>query len=98
MIDITAHHLAMVKTIIQELIPGIPVWVFGSRIKGTAKPYSDLDLVIVGPQKLPQQLYYQLKDAMEESDLPYRVDVLDWHRISPEFRSLIQQNHVVLPS
>jgi len=97
MIDIKERHLTMVKKIIQQLIPGIPVWIFGSRVKGTAKPYSDLDLVIVGPQQIPQQLYYQIKDAMEESDLPYRVDVLDWYRISPEFREVIQKNHVVFP-
>ena len=80
----------------QQFVPGVPIWVFGSRVKGTAKPYSDLDLVIVDDQKIPQKCYYQIQDAFEESTLPYRVDVLDWHRISPSFRQVIQEKHAVL--
>ena len=96
MIDIQDKHLAIIQQILQAYIPNIPVWVFGSRIKGTAKPYSDLDIVIVGQQKIPQNTYYQIQDAFEESELPYRVDVLDWHRISDEFRALIQQKYFIL--
>lgn len=79
-----------------QLIPDTPVWAFGSRVTHTAKPYSDLDLVIVSKEHIPQALYYQIKDAMEESDLPFKVDILDWHRISPSFRAIIQKNYVVL--
>lgn len=96
MIDIEDRHLALVKQILNKFVPGVPIWVFGSRVKGTTKPYSDLDLVIVGQQKIPQQCYYQIQDAFEESALPYRVDVLDWHRISPSFRQVIQEKYVIL--
>ena len=95
MIDLNENHLKMVKAILQKFIPDTPVWVFGSRILGTAKPYSDLDVVIVSHQQIQQKCYYAIQDALEESELPFRVDVLDWHRISPSFRLLIQQQHVV---
>lgn len=98
MIDIEEKHLSTIKRIFQRLIPGIPVWAFGSRIKQTAKPYSDLDLVIVGENRIPQPVYYQIKDAMEESDIPFKVDVLDWHRLSPAFREIIQQQYEILIS
>ena len=96
MIDIEDRHLLTIKRIFQQLIPGIPVWAFGSRVKQTAKPYSDLDLVIVGAHRIPQNIYYQIKDAMEESNIPFKVDVLDWHRLSPSFQTIIQQQYEIL--
>jgi len=33
----------------------------------------------------------ELKDAFEESDLPYRADVLDWNEISPAFQATIMR-------
>lgn len=98
MIDIEKKHLDLVKQILQKHVPNVPVWIFGSRIKGTAKTYSDLDLVIVDQDKIPLENYYKIKDAFEESTLPYRVDVLDWHRINPSFRQLIQQNYIEMPT
>ena len=98
MIDIEDQHREIVTQILQQFVPGVPVWVFGSRITGKAKPYSDLDLVIVAEQKIPQACYYQIQDAFEESALPYRVDVLDWHRISESFRQVIRSNYEVLGS
>lgn len=96
MIDVEEDHLNIVKQILRQFIPGIHVWVFGSRIKGTAKLYSDLDLVLLNKHKIPLTDFYKLKDAFEESVLPWRVDVLDWNRISPSFQKLIQHEHVVL--
>lgn len=97
MIDIQDAHLATVKKIMHTYVPNMPIWVFGSRINGSAKPYSDLDLVIVGPIETELKTIYQIQDAFEESDLPYRVDVLDWQRISPEFRAVIKDKYELLP-
>ena len=38
----------------------------------------------------------EIQDAFEESTLPFRVDVLDWHRISPSFRRVIQDKYDIL--
>ena len=46
-LDITPENLQIVQQILQQHIPHYPVWAFGSRTKGTAKPYSDLDLAVI---------------------------------------------------
>jgi predicted nucleotidyltransferase len=89
MIDIAPAHLQTVKAILRQHAPGCEARVFGSRFKGAAKPHSDLDLAIVGAEKLPFRQLAALRIAFEESDLPYRVDVLDWHSLSPEFQAVI---------
>ena len=67
-------------------MPNAEVWAFGSRVSGVARDHSDLDLVVIDEQQLPQKQYYQLQEAFQESELPIRVDVLGWHRIAPEFQ------------
>ena len=37
-------------------------------------------------------------EAFEASDLPFRVDVLDWHRISESFHKVIEQAYEVIQS
>jgi len=31
-----------------------------------------------------------IREDFEESDLPFRVDILDWHTISAEFKANIE--------
>ncbi len=96
MINVSPAHLQIILAILRTLAPECEVRAFGSRVKQTAKPYSDLDLAIVGQTKLPFQKLAALRTAFEESDLPYRVDVLDWHAISPEFQKIIEQGYEVI--
>ena len=96
MIDVPPRALKIIRAILKSHVPRCEVRVFGSRAAGTAKTYSDLDLAVVGKVKLPKKVVYALKDDFEESDLPFRVDVLDWHAISPEFRHVIEKGYQVL--
>ena len=96
MINAPAHDLEVVKQILRRYFPGAEARVFGSRAGGNAKPYSDLDIGIVGAAKLDARALAGAKEEFEESDIPFRVDVLDWHRISEEFRQIIARHYEVL--
>jgi len=89
--DVTA-----VLSILKRYAPAAEVWAFGSRVSGKARPFSDLDLVIVQDEPLDPQTQAELHDALSESDLPVKVDVVEWSRTKPAFREIIMQNHVVL--
>lgn len=90
MLDLDQDHLEIVRTILHEHVPQYDVWVFGSRILGTARRFSDLDLVIVTEQPLEFTLLGRIRDAFSESDLPFKVDVLDWSALSEQFRKIIR--------
>ena len=96
LIDLSPNYLATVERILAEHVPECEVRAFGSRASWTAKDYSDLDLAIVGEGPLDWRTLSRLKEAFEESDLPMRVDVLDWHAISESFREVIEQGYVVV--
>jgi uncharacterized protein len=90
MIDLAPDQLEKVRSILHRYVPRSEVRVFGSRVNRTARHYSDLDLAVVGPGRLSADTLRHLQEAFEESDLPFRVDVLDWHAISPAFQKVIE--------
>jgi uncharacterized protein len=84
-------YLQQVLTILQRLLPDCEVWAFGSRVNGTARPASDLDLVVRQPADLQQPCA-----ALATVRAAFSVDLLDWARIPPQFRREITRNYVVL--
>ena len=91
-IDITPEERAIVLRILNEIIPDREVRAFGSRVTGKAKPFSDLDLAIMGDEPLPLETRAQLEEAFSESELPWKVDVLDWNLAEVEFQKIIQES------
>lgn len=96
MIDLDPDSLELVKKILKKYLPNTEVRAFGSRVTGRAKPFSDLDLVIMSEKMISMEKMNALKFAFSNSDLPILVDIVDWSTISNEFRDKIQSDCVVL--
>lgn len=95
-IDLNPTHLKTIQCILNEHVPDCEVRAFGSRAKWNARDYSDLDLAVVGQQPQSWRVLNQLETAFRESDLPFRVDVLDWHDISDNFREIIKADCITV--
>ena len=94
-IDITTEERQTVLALLQRHLPGTAAWVYGSRVKWTSRPQSDLDLVVFAtPEQRPQ--VGDLREAFEESNLPFRVDLFVWDDVPESFREQIAMDHVVL--
>ena len=96
MLDVAPAHLALVRDILATHVPDATVLVFGSRTDGTARPHSDLDLAIDAGRPLDLGTLAHLEEAFQESDLPFRVDVVDWQRVSGPFRERIRASALAL--
>jgi predicted nucleotidyltransferase len=95
--DMAPEHRRIVLGILEAHLPaGAAVWVFGSRVNGRARRYSDLDLAIDAGRRMTIDESAILREAFDESDLPYRVDLVDWQAISPRFRDLIAADRQLL--
>lgn len=57
MLYLTNQELTIVKDILQQYVPMLSVWAFGSRVKGNHKPYSDLDLAIITTDSLALEIH-----------------------------------------
>ena len=103
MVNPPQTQLALQPQQLQEIVqilalhaPGMEVLAFGSRVKGTAKPFSDLDLALMTAQPLSLEQEGALHEAFEESTLPFKVDLLDWAATAPSFQDRIRQDGVVI--
>jgi type I restriction enzyme, S subunit len=96
LLDMREDHLKIVQDIFKKYVPEREVWAFGSRAKWTAKEYSDLDLCILGEIPLSFTTLGLMEEALDESDLPYKVDLVDWATTSASFRKIIEKDKVVV--
>ena len=92
-LHLPSAQLEALRHILASRLPvGVKIQVFGSRATGIRlKPHSDLDLLIVGPEKLPLLLLGDLREALSESDLPFSVDIVEAQYAEPEFLASLEQ-------
>jgi len=103
------EHRQIVRAVLRAVLPEWPpqsgrggagkvkIYVFGSRARGTLKKAADLDLAIDAGRKLTPREEAELKEKFEESDLPYKVDIVDLHAVSDAFAKIIRDHNILLP-
>lgn len=95
-IVIEPHQLQELFAILEAHLPGHRVWAFGSRAtRRRVKRFSDLDLAIDG-NELPLRKIAILEEALDESRLPFKVDIIDLASVTPEFRARIEPEMVLV--
>jgi uncharacterized protein len=94
-IDLSAGDLAILRTVLGVyLSPGTTVWIFGSRATGRAPQSSDVDLALEDEKPLNLDLLVRLKDALSESDMTIKVDLVDLRAVDPAFRQIIESQMI----
>lgn len=84
------RHLKIVTDILRKY--PYTFYAFGSRVSGNPKKFSDLDLCYF--DEIPSGEYIRLEADFEESDLPYKVDLVDWNKCDETFRKIIKEDMV----
>ena len=72
--------------------------VFGSRVNGEPRKYSDLDLSFKITPNLNLALKSKLEEDFENSSLLFKVDVVDYFRCTDSFKKVIDETSVTLTS
>lgn len=94
-LQLETEHLMTVKKIVKQHVDD-KVWqpiIFGSRACGRARKYSDIDIGFLGPRPVSQQVIYRVIDDFEESDLPYKVDVVDFYNVDENFKRIALKSY-----
>ena len=81
-------YIDIVKQIVLKHIPkdNFAVFLFGSRAVGNAKPLSDIDIGILGLEPLPTIIKVDLESDLEESIVPYKIDLIDFYKVDKDFK------------
>ncbi len=96
MSNIAEKEINIIKGIILKYIPDAEVRIFGSRVKGTNSESSDIDIAIISKDKINFSTLGKIKIDFEESELPYRVDIIDYNSIDENFKKIIDSNSITL--
>jgi hypothetical protein len=70
-----------------------PIFIQHGAIYGSP---SSLDIAVLSDKPLSLYDYATLKEAFDESDLPYRVDIVDWAAVTETFQAIIQKNKITI--
>ena len=96
--QLTENQLNNILASVNSVFPESKVYLFGSRAKGTARQFSDCDLAIQADEKLKLNHLAQLEEIFAESDLPFKIDLIDLQRVSEEFQQHILETGELLTS
>ena len=91
--EILDEEMDIIINIIKNHTIKCEVLIFGSRLKGNNHPFSDLDLAFICKKGLEFKKKISLQIAFDDSDLPYRVDIVDYNNASKEFKEIIDRDN-----
>ena len=84
----------LIESVIED--EGVVVYLFGSRATGSATPVSDIDIGIAFRGRASRISIPLLKEKIENSNIPYKVDIVDLSQVSREFRERVLREGKVL--
>lgn len=62
-------------------------FIFGSRATGKNFKFSDIDIGVEGKEINPE-VYFSIVSDFEESDIPYKVEIVDFNNVSENFKKI----------
>lgn len=82
------RYIREVRRIVAEGLKAYPaeVYWFGSRATGSEHRYSDVDIGVLPLQEIPAGVWLDLQERLEESWVPYSVDLVDLIKVAPAFQ------------
>lgn len=89
-LDLESRYVDFIKSTVRSELKNAEIFVFGSRVQGKAKPYSDVDIALKSAEEIPFEKILMLKLKFEESTFPYKVDIVDLNTLDKNFLSIIQ--------
>ena len=87
----------LILSAIRSRLPKGRVLVFGSRVRGDFKKYSDLDIALslTDHSKIKLSDLSLIEEQLSNSNLPFKVDIIDFNAVDSTFQELIQKNSII---
>jgi uncharacterized protein len=85
-------------SVISALIPGVKIYLFGSRARGTNAEWADIDLALDAGKPLPPRDVDEVKSMFGESNIMYKIDVVDFNQINDVMKKQILSERVIWKS
>ena len=83
------NYIDIVKQIVLKHVPinEFAVFLFGSRAAGNSNSLSDIDVGVLGMEPLPTSILANLESDLEESIVPFKIDLIDFYQVDKAFKN-----------
>ncbi|MBN2590831.1 MAG: nucleotidyltransferase domain-containing protein [Sedimentisphaerales bacterium] len=95
-IAVPENHLQYILEQLKTYLPDSIIWAFGSRIKGSNRPVSDLDLAVFCDKDTAKKQMPKLNEIFIESDIPFKIQLLDFNRLPENMKDNIKKQYVII--
>lgn len=90
MIDLEDKYVEFIKNTVYSVLPDVEIFIYGSRVQGKARKYSDVDIALKGD--IPFDDLLKIRGIFENSAFPYKVDIVDLDSLKPDFFRIIEKD------
>src|ERR1700760_181901 len=76
---LTPEKILLIRHLIESTLAShqkIKIWIFGSRVSGAFRPYSDVDLLLEAAPPLTSSQISEAAEKLDESNLPFKIDLV----------------------
>ena len=65
----------------------VRIFLFGSRARGDSFTVSDVDIGYIPKENFDERKITFLKDKIEDSNIPYKVEIVNFSKVSEDFKN-----------
>lgn len=81
--------------IVLKHLPGCRIYLYGSRARNEARSGSDIDIALDNNTKIGSHIMAPLKGDIDDSIIPFFVDIVDLNDVSEQFKTALQKDMVL---
>jgi predicted nucleotidyltransferase len=85
----------LIIRMLSALLPGVKIYLFGSRAKVIYKDVSDVDLALDMGRKLDLSELAQAHNVLEAVNILHKIDIVDLNRVPEKLRASVLNEGIV---
>ncbi len=85
----------LIIRMLSALLPGVKIYLFGSRAKGTHKDTSDIDLALDMGRQLDLSEIAKASNVLEAVNILHKIDVVDLRRVPEKLKANILKEGIL---
>ena len=91
-LNLEKKYIDFINKFISEQLKDVDIYIFGSRAQNTATEYSDVDIALKAKDVIDLNVILNLKAIFQDSNFPYKVDIIDLKNIDEKFFNIIKND------